>query len=147
MSSWDTNSWSNFCDPHWDLICCNKWHQGTSEISTPLEIAVRMHFYAQTWHWNYPNIFTCWWRSLLVATSKLSLLTIRRHSATRKHLFPYPQGDRSGINIFFSFSMPCYAVFDKELNRNVVCYIRKGCNIYKQSFFCSKICIAISVSA
>ena len=75
------------------------------------------------------------------------LLTVRWHSATRKHLFPYPQGDRSGINIFFSFSMPCYAVFDKELNRNVVCYIRKGCNIYKQSFFCSKICIAISVSA
>ena len=25
------------------------------------------------------------------------LLTIRRHSATRKNLFSYPQGDRSGL--------------------------------------------------
>ena len=35
MSSWDTDPWSNFCDPHWELICPNKWHLGTSEISTP----------------------------------------------------------------------------------------------------------------
>ena len=46
MSSWDTNPWSNFCDPHWELICRNKWHPGTSEISTPLEIAVGTHFHA-----------------------------------------------------------------------------------------------------
>ena len=39
MSSWDTNPWSNFCDSHWELICRNKWHPGTSEISTPPEIA------------------------------------------------------------------------------------------------------------
>ena len=32
-----------------------------------------------------------------VATSKLSLLTIRQQGATRKHLFPYPQDDRSGL--------------------------------------------------
>ena len=25
-----------------------------------------------TWHWNYPVIFTCWWRSLLGATSAWS---------------------------------------------------------------------------
>ena len=48
VSSWDTNSWSNFCDSHWELICCNKWHSGISEISTPPEIAVRTHFHA--WH-------------------------------------------------------------------------------------------------
>ena len=35
--------------------------------------------------------------SLLVATSKFGLHTIRRRSATRKHLFQYPQGDRSGL--------------------------------------------------
>ena len=29
MSSRDTNPWSNFCDPHWELICRNKWHSGT----------------------------------------------------------------------------------------------------------------------
>ena len=33
----------------------------------------------------------------MVATSKFGLLTTRRHSATRKHLFLYPQGDRSGL--------------------------------------------------
>ena len=36
---------------------------------------------------NYPNIFTCWWKSLLVATSKFNLPTVRQHTATRKHLF------------------------------------------------------------
>ena len=36
-----------FCDPHWELMCCNKWHSRTSEISTPLEIAVGTHFHAQ----------------------------------------------------------------------------------------------------
>ena len=35
--------------------------------------------------------------SLLVATSMFNLLTIRQHSATRKHLLLYPQGDRSGL--------------------------------------------------
>ena len=44
-----------------------------------------------------PGSFTCCWRSLLVATSKFGLLTIRWHSAARKHLFLYPQGDRSGL--------------------------------------------------
>ena len=27
-----------------------------------------------------------------VTTSKFGLLTIRQHSATRRHIFPYPQG-------------------------------------------------------
>ena len=47
MSSWDTNPWSNFCDPHWKLICRNKWHPGTSEISTPSEVAVGTHSHAR----------------------------------------------------------------------------------------------------
>ena len=34
---------------------------------------------------------------LLVATSKFRLLTMRQYNATRKHLFPYPHGDRSGL--------------------------------------------------
>ena len=47
VSSWDTNPWSNFCDSHWKLICCNKWDAKTSEISTPPERAVGSHFHAQ----------------------------------------------------------------------------------------------------
>ena len=47
MSSWDTNLWRNFCDPHWELICHNKWHPGTSETSTLPETAVGTHFNAQ----------------------------------------------------------------------------------------------------
>ena len=97
MSSWDTNPWSNFCDPHWELIYHNKWHPGTSEISTPREVAEGAHFHSLTWHKNYLGIFTCWWSTLLVTTSKFGLVTIRRHSATRKHLFPYPQDERSGM--------------------------------------------------
>ena len=34
MSSSHNNPWSNFCDRHWELICRNKWHPGTSEIHT-----------------------------------------------------------------------------------------------------------------
>ena len=49
-----------------------------------------------TWHSNY-HIFICWEGSLLVATSKFSLLTIKQHSATRKYLFRSPQNDRSGL--------------------------------------------------
>ena len=46
MSSWDTNPWSNFCNPYWELAGHNKWHKGTSEISTPLKIATEIHFHA-----------------------------------------------------------------------------------------------------
>ena len=97
MSSWDTNPRSNFCEPHWELICRNKWHPGTSKISTPPEITVVTHFHTRTSHWNYLSIFTSWWTSLLFATSKFDLLTIRRQSATRKHLFPYLQGNSWGV--------------------------------------------------
>ena len=34
MSSWDTNPWITFCDPHQELICRNKRHPGTSNICT-----------------------------------------------------------------------------------------------------------------
>ena len=34
---------------------------------------------------------------LMVTTPKFGLLTIRRHSATRKHLFSYPQVNRLGL--------------------------------------------------
>ena len=44
-------------------------------ISTPVETAVEI---------------------LLVATSKFAVLTVRWHRATRKHLFLFSQGDRSG---------------------------------------------------
>ena len=47
VRSWDTNAWSNLCDPHWELICHSKWHSGTSEISTPPEIAVETHLLVQ----------------------------------------------------------------------------------------------------
>ena len=47
MSSWDNNRWTNFCDAKWKLICRNKWHPRTSEISTPLEVAVGAHFHVR----------------------------------------------------------------------------------------------------
>ena len=34
MSSCDTYPWSNFCDSHWEFICCNKWHSGTLEMTS-----------------------------------------------------------------------------------------------------------------
>ena len=47
VSLWDTNPWSNFCDPHGECICHNKLHLGTLEISTPPKIAVVTHFHVQ----------------------------------------------------------------------------------------------------
>ena len=41
----ETNPWINFSDPHWELICCKKWHPETSWISISLEIAVEVHFH------------------------------------------------------------------------------------------------------
>ena len=47
MSSLDTDL-VEFCNPHWEFVCCNKWLAGTLEISAPQEIAVRTNFHA--WH-------------------------------------------------------------------------------------------------
>ena len=47
MSSWVTSPWSNFCDPHWELICCNNWYTGTSEISTPSKVPPGTHFHVR----------------------------------------------------------------------------------------------------
>ena len=47
MSSWDTNPWSDFCDPHWQVICRKWWHPRTSEISTPPEMARETHLHAR----------------------------------------------------------------------------------------------------
>ena len=44
--------------------------------------------------WNYPGICTRWWRTLLVASSKFGLLTIKDDQKTPPFL--YPLGNRSG---------------------------------------------------
>ena len=47
-----------------------------------------------TWPWNYPSIFACWWRGLVVATSKFAVLTIRLYSATRKLAWTWDERKR-----------------------------------------------------
>ena len=102
----------------------------------------------------HPSIFTCWWRSLLAATCNFGLLTIRQHSATRKQLYPYPQGDRSGlrkqkkmININTSIHLPKRVSTDLTIKSDSVLTNRigkdevRGCsmqsNIYPMSCFLS----------
>ena len=60
-------------DNNLNPVCHNKWHPGTMETSTPPEIAVGTHFHARHGT-KLPSIFTCWWRSILVPTSKFDLL-------------------------------------------------------------------------
>ena len=79
-----------------NLSVKKKWHPRTLKTFTSPEIAVGT-LPCMTGHQNYPAIFTCWWRSHLVATSSFGLLTIRWLNATRKHVFLYPQGDLSGL--------------------------------------------------
>ena len=64
--------------------------------NTPLEIVVGTHFHARHGTKSTPVFLPTDREAFLVATSKFGLLTISRHSATRKHLLLYPQGDRSG---------------------------------------------------
>ena len=60
-SYWDTDPWSDFCDLHWELVCCNNWNAKGLEISTPVKIVVTTHFHAQhDTDWNKPENFTCW---------------------------------------------------------------------------------------
>ena len=59
VSSWGTNPWSNSCDPHWELVCCNKWHSVTLKISTPPEIAVGTHFHVRLSCYFYLVIEKC----------------------------------------------------------------------------------------
>ena len=46
MSSWDTNPWCDFCDPHKEIVCCKKWHAGSLKIFTAPEKFVGTHFHA-----------------------------------------------------------------------------------------------------
>ena len=84
-------------------VCQKSWEPSFWEVMDSFVLlayaslaASRTHFYVQCGTETL-GIFICWWRSGLVVTSKFSLLTIRWHSATRKHLFLYPQNDRSGL--------------------------------------------------
>ena len=84
-------------------VCQKSWEPSFWEVMDSFVLlayaslaASRTHFYVQRGT-EALGIFMCWWRSGLVVTSKFSLLTIRWHSATRKHLFLYPQNDRSGV--------------------------------------------------
>ena len=83
MSSWDTNPWSNFCDPHRELICHNKWHPGTSGIFTTSKIAVRTHYLLM--------------EKPLGRYFHVQSLYYQGAQCKRKHLFLYPQGDRLGL--------------------------------------------------
>lgn len=93
VCSRDTNPWNNFSNPHSEPICPNKWHKGTTEIPAPLEITAGTRLHA--WQNTKTTIelpITCRWKNFLVGTSKSGFFTLKRSSATRKHLFFYPQG-------------------------------------------------------
>ena len=95
VSSWDTNPLlRNFYDPHWELICCNKRHLGTWEIKTPMEISLRKHFHVQ--HGKLSRYFYLMMEKPFGQYFQVWSL-YRQHHATTKHLFLYPQGDRSGL--------------------------------------------------
>ena len=95
-SSWDTNPCSDFCDPHWELICHNNWHPGTSEISTPPEIALGILFHVQRRTKVMPVFLpadeeTSWW----LLPSWVSLLW--GGTVQPENTYTVIQGDRSGL--------------------------------------------------
>ena len=95
VSSWDINPWSNFCDSHWEFICCKKWHLGTSKIYMPPEIVVGTHFHVQSGTKTNLVLLTAdgetFWPLLPILVSVLSGCTVQPKNTL------YPQGDRSGL--------------------------------------------------
>ena len=84
-SLWETNPWSNFCDPYWELICHKKmtpgylgniWTTGNRDRDTPPWA---------TWQWNYlvfsPADGEASW---LVLPSLVSLLSGNRKQCNQK---------------------------------------------------------------
>ena len=80
-------------DPCWEVIQCNKWQWGTSQISTPPEIAVVAYFGARHGA-KITSVFllvdgeACWLLSFV------SLL-----QANRKHVVLYPEKAKKSISI------------------------------------------------
>ena len=95
-------SLKDFCDPHWELICHNKWNPGTSEISTPLmrNIALKLFWYFyllmkkpqspyyQTAQWNQktPIPVSARWQVLSENTKKRT--SINTNHTHHKHSSP-----------------------------------------------------------
>ena len=74
---------------HSELICHYKWYPGTSVISPPPDIASDWHFHVGYGTEDIFNIFTCWRKNVLFATSMFDLITITQYRALRKHIFTY----------------------------------------------------------
>ena len=90
------NPWNTFCDPYWELTCQKKGHPRTLGISTAVIVACATHFHVQ--HGTKTNqviLPTDGEASWILLPS--SLLTIKWHDETKKHLLLCPQGDRSGL--------------------------------------------------
>ena len=64
----------------------------TSEVSTPPEMPKGTQFPAQHGSKTTPVFLPTDGQNSWFLLQKFGLLTIRHLSATRKHLFPYPQG-------------------------------------------------------
>ena len=62
-----------------------------------MEIVVGTNFHAQQTLKRHQHFCLLIEKCCLFATSNFSLLTLTQHSATRKHLFLYSQGNRSGL--------------------------------------------------
>ena len=67
------------------------------KISTPQEIAVKTHFHAQHGNKTTPSFLPADGEANWVLLPGLVSLLSGGTGATTKHLFLYPQGDRSGL--------------------------------------------------
>ena len=93
----------NFCDPHWELICRNKWHPGTSEISTPPDIAVGTHFHAQHGTKTTPVFLPTDGEASWSLRPSLVLLTIKPAECSEKTPIPVSYQNRISINTNHSY--------------------------------------------
>ena len=96
-----------FCDPHWELICHNKWHSRISEISPQLEIAVGTYFHA------FPsntaragNTYSCILKVTGQVWQKKKRISINTNHSYHQHSSPRVNLNWSTNKIWFNFNQP-----------------------------------------
>ena len=55
VSDRDIYPWGVFCEPHWELLCCNKWYPVAVCNITPMEIVPGTQFHVRV----ALNIYSC----------------------------------------------------------------------------------------
>ena len=95
LSSWGTNPWSNFYDPHWEVIYRNQWSRELRNIHIT-EITVGTHFHAQH-GFKLPHYFYLLMEKPLGSYFQFRSPYYKGEQCNQKNLFFYLKDGWSGL--------------------------------------------------